>query len=287
MKIIRETSFRGKRKLYLASLNPDLDKEILLPTVPNNFLTKGKFEEWQIKRICLYENIDDALSSFLGQELKDSLVYIYEPVGVRPESLIKPSITSVPYIMQLPELWYCTSLRVKLAHVIQVSKKKSTLTYHYGPRQTKAFLYRWDWKEKLNKYGKSLVEKHFSHNKANKKLKGQYEELLGIRTSIEKGKSSTSYSDNKRLGRFANNAIQAEDILENKQKLKETNPEKFNQLRKELATKLKPATDNKAQKIKRNKIIGIALGSTALLGCGGYLAYKHHKNKKEDKNENN
>lgn len=156
MKILRKDT-GGNKHLYLASLNPDLEKEILLPMVPDNFLSRGKFEDWQVKRICLYENIDDALSGLLQQKLNDKLVYIYEPVACKNESLIKPGITTVPYSLILPEWWYCSSLKVRLTHVIQVGKEKKTpLEFKYGPRQTKSKILRWEWKEKLDKYGKPL-----------------------------------------------------------------------------------------------------------------------------------
>lgn len=154
--IIKRKNTEGRKRLYFASLNPDLEKEILLPKVPDNFLTRGKHGDWQVKRICLYENIDDALSGLLGQELKDSLVYIYEPVACRYESLLKPSITSIPYSLVLPEWWMCTSIRVRLSKVVQVTGKKPDLKYHYGPRQTEGKIRRWSWKEKVDKYGKPL-----------------------------------------------------------------------------------------------------------------------------------
>ena len=161
MKIIKRNT-GGNRRLYLASLNPDLEKEILLPKVPDNFLSRGKHGDWQIKRICLYDSIDDALSGLLQQKLDGKLVYIYEPVACKYENLIKPGITSVPYSLVLPEWWYCNSLRVRLTHVIQVGKELTPLEFRYGPRQTKSKILRWSWKEKKDKYGKAIVLKSFS-----------------------------------------------------------------------------------------------------------------------------
>lgn len=176
---IRRSNAGGDKRLYLASLNPDLEKEILLPKVPDNFLTRGKFEDWQIKRICLYENIDDALSGLLQQRLGDNLVYIYEPVACKFENLIKPGITAVPYILALPEWWYCNSLRVRLTHVIQVDKEKEPLKFRYGPRQKEEKILRWAWKEKLNKYGKTMVIKRFSEKKEDEKLDKNEGLILG------------------------------------------------------------------------------------------------------------
>lgn len=174
---VKRVSYR--KRFYLASLNPDLEKEILMPKVPDNFLTRGKHEDWQVKRTCLYESIDDALSSFLGQELEGSLVYIYEPAGLISENLIKPGIMSVPYSLVLPEWWYCKPLRVRLTHVVQVFKKKRTVVYHYGQRQTSAKIFKWNWREKLDKYGKTLVVKRFSNTEAEETIKRSLKRLKG------------------------------------------------------------------------------------------------------------
>lgn len=181
---IRRSNAGGDKRLYLASLNPDLEKEILLPKVPDNFLTRGKFEDWQIKRICLYENIDDALSGLLQQKLGDNLVYIYEPVACKFENLIKPGITAVPYILALPEWWYCNSLRVRLTHVIQVDKEKEPLKFRYGPRQKEEKILRWAWKEKLDKYGKTMVIKRFSEKKEDEKLDKNKGIILGATGAV-------------------------------------------------------------------------------------------------------
>ena len=174
MKLIR------KRNLYYASLLPDLDRDIILPKIPDNFLTRGRFAEYKIKRNCLYTTIDDALSSFLGQDLEGSVVYIYEPVGIKPDNLIEADITKIPYALSLLELWYCNSMRVRLTHIIKVGKKKKTIEYHYGSRQTVAKIYKWHWNEKLDKYGKSMVIKKFSEQPEEEKKPTVSNKAIGL-----------------------------------------------------------------------------------------------------------
>lgn len=149
----------GRRNFYIASLSPDLDNKLVMPKVPENFLVQKKIGDWQMKRIGLYETVSDSLSALLEQNLEGKLVYIYEPVAFNPESLIKPSITAVPYSMVLPEWWYCKSLRLRLTKVIQVTGKEKPLEYRYGPRQTLGKLLRWTWENKKDKYGKLIVAK--------------------------------------------------------------------------------------------------------------------------------
>lgn len=138
----------GRGKLYFASFNPDLEKEILQPKVPKNFLTAGKHMDWQVKRTEMYGSVDDALSGLLQQNLEGKLVYIYEPAGCKPESLIRPGITAVPYTPVLREWWYCTTFRPRLVRVVQVGKQKAPDIFRYGPRQTQSKILRWNWTDK-------------------------------------------------------------------------------------------------------------------------------------------
>lgn len=143
-----------KRKIktyYFISPNPNLDGEILKPSIPVNFLTKGKFEDFKLPRILLYESIDDALSGgqFLGQNLKDMKLTVYKAMGIRKDNLLTPSIDQVPYKLVLNEFWYCINLMIRKEKDIKVDDKKETLVYHYGPRSTKAELYKWSWHDIL------------------------------------------------------------------------------------------------------------------------------------------
>ena len=135
---------------YFISSRGDLDKKIIKPEIPNNFLTRGKYEEWQTPRIRLYTTISDCLSGlWLGERLDGATLHVYKVMGIRRESLIKPSITSVPYELVLSEWWYLSKLELRYLATIKVGREIKKEYYYYGPRSTKAFIYRWEWEEEL------------------------------------------------------------------------------------------------------------------------------------------
>lgn len=157
---IKRTS--GKvTNLYIVSSIPDLDKESVLPSIPNNFLTLEKIGN-KVARIRLYDNIDDALSAtYLGQNIKDAEFYVYKSLRVRSESLTIPSITEAPYILNLDsyEWWYLSKLKFNYIGKIKVGNKLKTTYYNYGPKQLKAPLYKWEWEETgLKKWEKSKLK---------------------------------------------------------------------------------------------------------------------------------
>ena len=134
---------------YYVSTNPDLEKSIIKPTVPDNFLVRGKFIDWKTKRIRLYRTIEDAISGlYLGERFKDGTkVYVYRAVGINKDYLHGPQdITKVPYALILSEFWYTSSLRLERLGEIKIEKKGEE-KFKYGPRQTVGKIYRWRWYE--------------------------------------------------------------------------------------------------------------------------------------------
>lgn len=152
---------RKQKPLYYISSNPNLEKEIVSPDLPNNFLTREKFQDNKTKRIRLYNTIEDALGGlFLGQNLKDSKLFVYTPLTLDKESLLGPrDLSSIPYYNCVDELWYLKSCRFKLVGEIKVESIKKTKTYHYGPRQTIGNVYIWNWKEILKPWERKKIDK--------------------------------------------------------------------------------------------------------------------------------
>ena len=71
-------------------------------------------------------------------------------------------------------------MRVRLTHIIKVGKKKKTIVYHYGSRQTVAKIYKWHWNEKLDKYGNSMVIKKFSEQPEEEKRPKVSNKAIGL-----------------------------------------------------------------------------------------------------------
>ena len=154
------------KRYYIVSPNPDLEKHIISPAVPNNFLSKGKFWDTSTPRVRLYETIGDAISGiYLGQKLGiDTILYVYEIINLDRESLVGPvGIDKVPYFRLLNEWWYLRNCLAKFLGTIKIDKLVKEETYLYGPKQTKSKLYRWEWSEILKPWEKfKKLEKHYS-----------------------------------------------------------------------------------------------------------------------------
>ena len=141
---------RNKTPYYIISEKPDLSKQTLYPAVPNNFLVRGGYLDRKLPRISVFKSVSDALSAtYLGQKLRPGTkLYVYEVSDLDPESLVGPlGIDKVPYYNLLKEWWYLRGCSVKLIAPIAVEGLGKEETYKYGPRQTKAALYRWKWME--------------------------------------------------------------------------------------------------------------------------------------------
>lgn len=159
---IKRTTGKVLNLYYISSSSLDLKNEIIEPSIPNNFLTTVEKIGNKVKRIRLYTNVSDALSSiYLGQNIKGSELNVWRSKGVRNESLIVPSLTECPYLLVLDdtEYWYLSSLRFELAGKIKVDKLDKKLTYNYGQKSLKAPLYKWQWSEILEKWEKNKLKK--------------------------------------------------------------------------------------------------------------------------------
>lgn len=155
------------KDLYFVSPLGNLDNEMIYPEVPNNLLTRNGWENTKTKRITLYSSVSKALTGLgrEGKSLKGAKLYVYSPSSGSQESLIKPGIQDSPIVGGTGEYWYLSSIRLKLIAEIEVEKKipGEEIIYHYGPRSTVGYLYRWEWKEILKPWEKEgkLKEKEF------------------------------------------------------------------------------------------------------------------------------
>lgn len=151
--IILRSRKRNPGDLYFVSTFSDLNGEIIKPKVPNNFLTKNKIGDYKTPRICFYPSVDKALVA-LSQELKGKELYIYQPRNINFDSLHKPNISEVPSCLLTDEFWYLDQVELRYLAAVKVEGKEKELAYHYGPRSTKAYLYKWKWEEILKPWEK-------------------------------------------------------------------------------------------------------------------------------------
>ena len=146
-----------RNKLYYASLNSDLENEILYPVVPNNEFSNHKIGDYKTPRICFYPTPSQAISA-LGLGIQGKVVYLYSPLQIRPESKYRPTIQEAPFRDTTGEIWDLTTSRVHLVGRVKISgpKKKEVLTY-YNPRATSLTYITWGWLDLETKMKKEKV----------------------------------------------------------------------------------------------------------------------------------
>ena len=148
----------SRKVLYFISSKGELEKSILVPSIPDNFLTRGKFCDWQTQRIRLYESPGDGLSAgWIGENLTGGEFYVYRAKNIRSESLLKPTVSEVPYALLVPEWWYLGNLYLENLGKIKVTGEGEKRLYHYGKRSTKAWIRTWKWQEILKPWEKSKL----------------------------------------------------------------------------------------------------------------------------------
>lgn len=158
MKILRTSGLI--RNLIFVHPEPGLEHEIIHPSIPNDFLTKGKYINWQLPRIKLYTRIGEALSAkYLDSDISGQTFSVYRAKGIRIESLIEPGLPDCPYGLDISEYWYLQDIMVEKLGEITVGKKIKTVPYHYGPRQTVKRFNVWEWEENLKPWEKPKLNK--------------------------------------------------------------------------------------------------------------------------------
>lgn len=159
MELLRRKTFSSSRvieNLIFVSPLPRLERELIEPSIPSNFLVRRKYIDHQLPRIQLYQTVGDAISGRYLNETPEPILYVYKAIGLRYESLIKPGLSDCPYGMLVDEYWSLINIKPVYLGAIEVNTKKPKRieTYKVGPRQTVEKLLRWSWKEILKKWEK-------------------------------------------------------------------------------------------------------------------------------------
>ena len=151
MKILRTKT----PTLYFVSPDPDLEKEIIDPVIPKNFLVNEGIINNKLPRIRLYENVGDAIAGTYLDQTPEKKLTVYQAQFLRKESLVEPNVQDVPFGYFLKEWWYLRNMKPKRIADIELSGKVlRTQDYHYGPKQKVAKLKWWEWKEILKPWEK-------------------------------------------------------------------------------------------------------------------------------------
>lgn len=151
----REKLFSKTPTLYFVSPDPDLEKEIIDPIIPKNFLVNEGIINNKLPRIRLYENVGDAIAGTYLDQTPEKKLTVYQAQFLRKESLVEPDFQDVPFGYFLKEWWYLRNMKPKRIADIELSGKVlRTQDYHYGQKQKVAKLKWWEWKEILKPWEK-------------------------------------------------------------------------------------------------------------------------------------
>lgn len=144
-------------KLYHVS-EENLNGKVLTPRIPDNFLTKHGYEENKTPRVSFSTSIDGCLVG-LSQNIKDKEFFVFEPDDYSKIQVKGVNVALVPDAQLTHEKWVTTSVKLKLVGKIKVHDAKDpALTYTYGPDNTKAEMYAWNWEHVKEKIHEATLE---------------------------------------------------------------------------------------------------------------------------------
>ena len=127
-------------------LSKESDLTELVPRIPDNFMTKNKYEDSKTPRVVFAPSINQCLMG-LSRNLTNEEFYVYTPYLIDLNKLKKPHINQVPDCEITGEVWSTEKIRVKKVGKIKVTKDagKDGHPYIFGNQQ-KAELYDWEYK---------------------------------------------------------------------------------------------------------------------------------------------
>lgn len=115
-------------KLYHISKNPNLS--VLIPRVPNNYITRLAIENANTGRVCFAPTIKDCISAI--DSSPGELYYVYTATGVDPKYIHKPKRSEVPDVKYTNEVWYLKPVNVKRIATVVVGDVKLWETFNYN-----------------------------------------------------------------------------------------------------------------------------------------------------------
>lgn len=108
--------------LFWVSENLNLDQKDVSPSVPKNFLTQKGIIDKKIKRILLYDSLDDAISvySLGGKDLSGITLGVYRPRFLHRDNRIEPGLSNCPYALVLDGKEYWCLLSVEMIKIADI-----------------------------------------------------------------------------------------------------------------------------------------------------------------------
>lgn len=151
--------FGKSQNLYFIS-GISMDDELLVPRIPDNYMTRNSFEDNVTPRVCFSATIDGALIG-LSQNIKGKKFYVHVPEDGQRLTIIKPAVASVPDQLITHEHWVMENVNLRCIGQIEITgdgdneyeytyKKYKYTKNHaveiHGVKEHKAKLYDWKWR---------------------------------------------------------------------------------------------------------------------------------------------
>lgn len=151
--------FGKSQNLYFIS-GISMDDELLVPRIPDNYMTRNSFEDNVTPRVCFSATIDGALMG-LSQDIKGKKFYVHVPEDGQRLTIIKPAVASVSDQLITHEHWVMEKVNLRCIGQIEITgdgdneyeytykkykyTKKHAVEIH-GAKEYKAKLYDWKWR---------------------------------------------------------------------------------------------------------------------------------------------
>jgi hypothetical protein len=169
--VIKETAKElGHKIFYLSSKN--CDGHMLVPKIPNNYLTQNNFEDSKTRRVCFYTVLMGAVMALPKRE-KGLELYVHEAFNNSIKYYV-PSTDEVPDCKVTHEVWVKQPIKVKCVGKIELDGafNEQGRKFTYGKNNEKsAEHYRWKF-HWLETYGKpGVADKNDDYSDASKFMK--------------------------------------------------------------------------------------------------------------------
>ena len=125
----------------------NLERSILVPRIPDNYMTKNGYEDNITPRICFCPSIRQSIMA-LCRNCENEILFVHIPLYNYP--FYKPSQSEVPDSKYTNELWIKENVELKCIGIICVDKPtKNKYELHYGNENTYSYEFNWHWVEKF------------------------------------------------------------------------------------------------------------------------------------------
>lgn len=147
-----QTESKSNNQIYFIS-DKNMDDEVLLPRIPDNYFTRHGYEDTKTKRVCFTPSIDKSLMA-LSNNITGKEFYVHIAIG--DYKVYKPTVKQVPDSKITGELWVTKPVKVSCIGKIKVISDMglSGHKFSYGDKEAELYDWKWEWVEKLN----SVVE---------------------------------------------------------------------------------------------------------------------------------